>query len=621
VGGAILSTDSVELKTITSLLTKLSSCVGNSIPSTSIISLSGYHRLRKITLNLAGRLPTSSEATLIKNATSLAGIELEFDEILDSLMTEAYFYERVKTIFNDKFLLDSNGIEFDFLNFSKNDIFVTQLATKYPAIDIISIRNKYKYGLTQAPLELIAHVVRENRPLTEILTANYAMVNSYTATVFNANTSDPNFNFVLGDLASLHNGTDFREAIITDDRGVLIPHAGILSSLAFLGRYPSSNTNKNRARSRYVYDFFLDIDVEGLASRDALNLNNVDSINAPFNDPQCKACHTTVDPVAGLFKNWRNLGAYRDDNLNWFNGSVPPTMLTPGYGKNSVNPLPPSRSANALQWLAENIVTDNAFAVSMVKIVFKGLTGQNIGKDSDTLELYKTNFVNSGFNLKSLIKEIVNGSYFLASNASENADIKQVAHLGMAKLLTPEQLHHKIKVLTGGYIWTAPKTTSTLLDIETYRILYGGIDSKSVTSRTTDPTVLITGIQQRIANQTACETVATDFNLTTNRIMFPLVDITDTPDTTQGTTRIKENIVYLHKHFLGEVLTFDDVEVKRIFNLFTDIRNLTTGKQLPIDCYNGLAVNNPIVVDSDRTVRPWMAVITYLLSDFNFLYE
>jgi len=386
-GGTILSTDSVELKTISTLVSKLSSCDDSSIPSTSIVSLSGYQRLRKITLNLAGRLPTAYEEMLIQNATSLAGTELVFDTILDSQMTEAYFYERVKTIFNDKFLIDSNSIEFDFLNFANNDIFLTQLATKYPTVDIISIRNKYKYGLTQAPLELITHVVRENRPLTEILTANYAMVNSYTATLFNANTGDPNFNFVLGELASLHNETDFREAIITDDSGVLIPHAGILSSLAFLGRYPSSNTNKNRARSRYVYDFFLDIDVEGLASRDSLNLNNVDSINAPFNDPQCKACHTTVDPVAGLFKNWRNLGAYRGDNLNWFNGSVPPTMLAPGYGKNSANPLPPSRSANALQWLAENIVTDNAFAVSMVKIVFKGLTGQDIANDSDSLEL------------------------------------------------------------------------------------------------------------------------------------------------------------------------------------------------------------------------------------------
>jgi len=215
----------------------------------------------------------------------------------------------------------------------------------------------------------------------------------------------------------------------------------------------------------------------------------------------------------------------------------------------------------------------------------------------------------------------VNGSYFLASNASENADIKQVAHLGMAKLLTPEQLHRKIKYLSAGYVWRAPKTADTLLDSETYRILYGGIDSNVVTTRTTDPTILITGIQQRIANQTACKTVTADFSLSTNRSMFPLVDITDTPDTAQGSSRIKENIVYLHKHFLGEVLAIDDIEVERIFKLYTDVRNLTTGNQLPIDCYNGLAVNNPIIVDADRTVRPWMAVITYLLSDFNFLYE
>lgn len=620
-GGSILATDSQEYKTISELISKLSSCTGTTIPATAIQSLSGYHRLRKLTLSLAGRLPTNVEEQRIDNATSLVQQEIEFAAILDSVMTEVYFFERVKNMFNDRLLLDSQDTVYDLTFFPDRDIFNNQLQSSYTAAEAALIRRKYRYGLTQAPLELITHVVRENRPFTEVLTANYVMVNAYTATLYAADVGDPAFNFVLGDAADKTDGIDFLEAIIFDEKARQVPHAGVITSLSFLGRYPSTNTNKNRARSRYVYLYFLDTDVEALATRGGLDLENADNINGPFNDQNCKVCHDTVDPIAGLFKNRQNLGAYNGNNQNWYNERIPQTMLEPGYGRNSAIPLPAARSANALQWLAERIVEDNAFAVSMVKIVFKGLTGQNLEQDIDTLELYKTHFIESGFNLKSLVSKIVNGPYFLTSNASVDANIDQVSHLGMGKLLTPRQLNQKIKALTDGYVWAAPKSRDTLLDIGTYRLLYGGIDSKIVTTRTTDPTSLMIGVQDRIANQTACKMVPTDFNKTTDRTMFPLVEITDTPDTIQGAMRIKQNIVYLHKHFLGELISADDEVVERTYRLYTDVRSLTQGQQLPTNCRGGLAATNPVYIDADRSVRPWMAVITYLMSNFRFLYE
>ena len=43
-----------------------------------------------------------------------------------------------------------------------------------------------------------------------------------------------------------------------------IPQAGLLTSLMLLNRYPTTATNRNRARARVVYDLFLDVDILGL---------------------------------------------------------------------------------------------------------------------------------------------------------------------------------------------------------------------------------------------------------------------------------------------------------------------------------------------------------------------
>ena len=79
--------------------------------------------------------------------------------------------------------------------------------------------------------------------------------------------------------------------------------------------------------------------------------------------------------------------------------------------------------------------------------------------------------------------------------------------------------------------------------------------------------------------------------------------------------------MYLHKHILGEQLSVTDSELIRTYDLFVAVRDMTTGNNIPVDCDTGLNSSNPVRVDADRTVRPWMAVVAYLLSDYKFLYE
>ena len=91
----------------------------------------------------------------------------------------------------------------------------------------------------------------------------------------------------------------------------LWPHAGILNTTAFLYRYPTTATNRNRARSRWTYYHFLGLDIEKSASRTTDPVALADTNNPTMHNPACTVCHSVLDPVAGAFQNYGNEGKYK----------------------------------------------------------------------------------------------------------------------------------------------------------------------------------------------------------------------------------------------------------------------------------------------------------------------
>jgi len=631
-GRALFEESSAEFGVFQQMVDKLDNCVDKKINPEGLVHDTPYQQLRKTTLALTGRLPTVIEEQAIA-ATSgdEAAQKAAMNSVVDQLLTEDEFYTRLKEIFNDLLLLDAYpGTRalgsFDLSNFANKDYFTADAldGQSYIKADRDRIRQDANYGLAQAPLALIAHVVKNEEPFTRILTADYLLVNPFTATLFSTKLDDESFNFKYGDAATLHDRNDFREAKIQGAVGevqVDYPHTGILTTLTYLTRYPSTNTNRNRARSRYTFQYFLDTNVEGLADRAGLDLDNVVGDFPPYEDPQCRACHDTVDPVAGLFKNWNNRGRFIGNNGNWFSERNPQQMLSPGYTMDAANQLPASDSGTALQWFANRVVQDSRFALSMVKTAFTGLTGQQPPSDAQFLETLRAGFVDSDYDMKALIKTIVSSVYFTAANLGDDEDPTDFDEIGMGRLIPPEQLHRKISAVTGGYSWRSPSNLN-LRNLTTYNLLYGGIDSETVTERTIDPTSLVVGTQQRIALQSSCNVVVLDFNnVKADRALFPAVDITDTSDTALGEIRIKQNIQHLYKQLLGEDIAIDAPEIAQTFNLFRDVREITPAGEIPVDCRNGLQAGDPIRVDDNKTVRPWMAVVAHLLSDYAFFYE
>jgi hypothetical protein len=112
----------------------------------------------------------------------------------------------------------------------------------------------------------------------------------------------------------------------------------------------------------------------------------------------------------------------------------------------------------------------------------------------------------------------------------------------------------------------------------------------------------------------ACERVAADL-YNPSGILFPFVDESDIPDGGAGENAIRQNIQFLHRHILGEDLALNDTEIANTYQLFLDVR-ATGNTSIQSQCRGGGSST-----DTNRTVIPWMAVVTYLLADYRFLYE
>ena len=233
----------------------------------------------------------------------------------------------------DTYLIDANEdelVEFTNLYYSKamSGISADELSSWYWDV---------QYGMNRSPLELIAHVVENDLDYREILTADYIMANPQAAQAYGASTEfhDPNDvqEFRPSEIVSYYRDDESKVSESSPEFGTHVidpgnlatdyPHAGILNTKVFLHRYPSTATNRNRARSRWTYYHFLGVDIEKSASRTTDPVALADTNNPTMHNPACTVCHTVMDPVAGAFQNYGDDGSYRDqaggmDSLDWF---------------------------------------------------------------------------------------------------------------------------------------------------------------------------------------------------------------------------------------------------------------------------------------------------------------
>ena len=559
--------------------------------------------LRRAALIFAGRLPTQAEL----NAVSDGQIST-LRRAIRGLMTGPGFHEFLIRASNDRLLTDRHLD--NILNFEFQTLFVDlaniNWETAKAAIDrgyeFPSQDRSYgrwaravRHGIARAPLELIAHVVENDLPYTEIVTAGYIMANPFAAKAYGAATQfdnpDDAFEFKPSEIVSYYRDDDSKISIRDEaieahwianpgNLNTEYPHAGILNTTVFLLRYPTTATNRNRARSRWTYYHFLGLNIEKSASRTTDPVALADTDNPTMKNPACTVCHQVMDPVAGGYQNYGEEGLYRDawgglDSLADLykhpeDGSESPyrrgdtwyrDMREPGFG----SALAPDAD-NSLQWLAKRIVADPRFAEATVKFWWPALMGVEVltppedESDTDfqarltasTAQLSEVRRLADAFrqgiaggkpyNGRDLLAEIALTPWFRAESVAEADPVRDsaLAHAGVERLLTPEELERKTEAITG-YVWgrhllldanrRRSHLNATRADDSRYELMYGGIDSDGITARAGDVTPLMAAVAQRHAIEVSCPVVQREFYLMPDegRRLFGGIDTATTP--------------------------------------------------------------------------------------------
>ena len=228
-------------------------------------------------------------------------------------------------------------------------------------------------------------------------------------------------------------------------------------------------------------------------------------------------------------------------------------------------------------------------------------------------------FAASGFNLKTVFRSLIasycyriDGLQAVAMNPDRAAELDDI---GIVRLLSPEQLERKLKAIFGKE-WGR-------LNGET-KILYGGIDSVSITERNSDPSGAMGAIQGILANDVACYHVARDFRRETpERLLFSTIEPSVVPGDDMSNQRIRQTIVSLYQRLLGQELASDDPEIERTYLLFTGILSDANaqGRFEPRESYFCGGREEFRTEDPLYTIRAWRGVVTYLLRQHAFLYE
>jgi hypothetical protein len=599
--------------------------------------------LRRATLSLAGRLPTAAELAAIEKEGRAA-----LPAILAGVMQEEAFYTRLREGFNDIFLTVGYGdgaesaLAYD--HFSKSRLWTQKHDLSHVENEKertqarYKLANDYRAALLGEPMKLVEHIVRNDRPFTEIVTADYIMVSPYSARGYGIydevkdrfHDPDDPFEYIPVRLKALVGRN--RSEDQPSETG-FYPHAGMLSMFQYLRRYPTTETNRNRLRARMYYQHFLGIDALELAAR----VSDAAAVTAKFPIPtmqaaECVVCHKTIDPVAGLFQDYYKIeGVYGRRKDGWYED-----MFAAGLEGED---LPAEERWRSLQWLGERTAKDPRFATTMVEHVYYILTGRKVllpPKDIEhphfafkqrayaeqrrQVEAIAQHFVADNFNLKRVFQLWIASDFYradgLGTAEAEPDRLAELDDVGLVRILAPEQIERKVAAVFG-QPWGKLR--------EQLAVLYGAIDSEEVTERPADPSGAMGAIQRMLSNDVAARHTLRDFaKPPSERQFFAQVEPTDVPgETPEADAKIRATLVHLHQHILGNEERADSADIERSYELFRSIVADAKGRKgiEKVEIYHARHNVSGAPGDPHYTIRAWRGVVTYLLRRPEFLYE
>ncbi len=592
-------------------------------------SSKAYELLNKISLNLVARKPTDSEKQRLIDQGSVA-----LESIVDEQLESDAFINRIKNTFNDLLLTEGKMKDayhsvlrnyswksFDNASAEWVKDYSPQSGSNLTAKQYIRLRQYTSRGHVNAPLELIGHVIKRNLPFSEILTANYAMLNWYSAKSYGLESVKKFRDLKPEDVYVPGFNKDPEHYLPVNLPNV--PSAGVLTTGVYMHRYPTTTSNVNRHRAYTLFKQFLDTDILAISGErpgDGDSSHEVPTLT----DPSCTSCHQLMDPVASSFKNWISFAGearpYYTDKPKWDES----TILPVGFNGQTA-----PKGVDALPWVASKVVQDKRFSRAMVKAVYKQITGtalvpnttDGVNFQSEAylnqqayISVVADKFKTENYDFKAMAKRLVLGKYSTGQHDSTMENL----------LITPSQLNKKIKA-TLGEGWDNW--------LGTWGILYGGINSNSVTIRNQSISGAAATIQLRMAEDMSCHVTAKNFaKKPKDRTILAGIEPNITPSSNTNIEKIKQAIVDLYHNVLGIKLTINSEAVSIAYDVYLDALDIgqagiadgSISTRIANNCKvkkNSATVNKDYVdYDHNYYTRAWQAVVQFVLMNPRYFY-
>lgn len=411
-------------------------------------------------------------------------------------------------------------------------------------------------SIIQAPGRLAEHIVMQDRPWSEIVTADYTLADGVVAVVWGLD-----YDWGASD------GTAWQVTHYADGR----PKAGVLSDGWVFTRMPSTDNNRQRERASLVANSLICHDYPGrpvLIPAD-IDLTAPDAIdNAIENNEVCVGCHQTLDPLASFFAVHYGL------RLPEYEVGYPLQQYTPEAAAGYEQPAWYGHPANDLVELGQLIADDPRFRTCAVRRFYSELMHVPVEDvPQAAIARYLPDFVASELDVKVLVRAIVMAPEFGAVAGDETSTASpEHDSLGLRRA-TPQQLDSLFAALVG-YQWRAEVPFDlgggTVGNVPLmrdylwgYRTLAGGPNNFDTTThaRTSTPTTLL--VLSALAERAARATVEHDY-------ADPgAAHLLVTPGALEGQAEaVREQLQLLHLLLYGEALELDDPTLDDSVSLF-----------------------------------------------------
>lgn len=507
----------------------------NTAPEAASVSnvelLSPREQLIRLSVDLRGVHPGEESLAAIDANPDL------YEAFVDEYLVDERYLDRMEEVFNLTFHTRTGATYFDPAEAGLEDLPNSVVAS----------------SVGDEPLKLIRHIVENDLPYSDVVTADYTMADPVLAQMWNLDYPDGE--------------QGWQRSRYTDGR----PHAGILTQTTMWLRYPSSGVNANRHRANAVStilmcDDYLSRPVSFSRSQiDALTSGDPEDVIR--DSPSCQSCHSSLDPLsAHFFGFWWDI---EEESLESYTTYRPEdeTLWTDYADKEPGWHGTPTAN---LEDLGARISEDPRFVDCAVKTVFEGIT-QRTTSDADWEELavHEEVFVENQMNLRELTRSIVMSEEYRAAVAYGDLDER----MPTVKQVSPAQLAAIIEAKTG-YRWSFNGVDGLTTHGMGLPVLSGGVDSVYVRDPNHDPSVGLVFVQERLAQSAGWHVARHDLDPERegDAILLKFVTEDMRPETDEEAFRAQ--IEHLYLHITGIPLVEDDPHVGTLITVWRQLYSI-----------------------------------------------